>query len=194
MKSTAYLAAVAMVSASMPAFAGGMDEPITTPAPVYAPVPVGVDWGGFYIGGQLGYGWLDGGAGVSPGDGFLGGLNAGYRYDFGTWTLGGEVDYDWTDISVGSGGTDYSIDSIFRLKLSAGWERGQSLTYVTGGWAQAESDGTSDGIFGGLGAAYMIGTNSIASVEWLYHDFDDLPTSGDNAWGNTLTLRYAYRF
>jgi hypothetical protein len=171
-----------------------MEEPIASPAPVYAPVPVGVDWSGFYVGGQLGYGWLDGGADVSAGDGFLGGLNAGYRWDFGQWVAGGEIDYDWTDISLRSGGASYSVDSIFRLKVSAGVERGRALVYGTGGWAQAEADGSADGLFGGLGVAYLWGDNSIVSGEWLYHDFDDLPTSGDSAWGNTVTLRYAYRF
>jgi outer membrane immunogenic protein len=197
-------AVTALILAS-PALAGGMSEPAVEPAPVY--VDPGVDWTGFYGGAQLGWGWAnaDGRSGgrnySADDDGFIGGLHAGYRYDFGNWVAGGELDYDWADfaVNVDQSNIEGRIDSVWRAKLNLGFEAGDALIYGTGGWANIHTDGdlgdeTNDGTFGGIGAAWQRSPSSIFSVEWLYHDFSDIGDVGADATLKTLTARWSRRF
>ena len=74
MRYTMTALATAATFAAAPAFAGNLDTPAPAPAvqPMQQPVPMGIDWTGGYVGGQLGYGDVDTDAGVS-GDGAIGG-------------------------------------------------------------------------------------------------------------------------
>ena len=87
----AFAAPVAL--AALPAFAGSLDEPIVAPIPA-APVVVatGPDWTGGYIGAQLGYGDVDTDVDGVDGDGLIGGLIAGYDFDFGSYVVGAGID------------------------------------------------------------------------------------------------------
>ena len=91
-------------------------------APVYTPLPPPVfSWTGFYVGGNVGWGWLrDNGetfcvnpAGVLNGPGcsaqtatgdqirgdeFIGGAQAGYNWQINNWVLGVEADFQGADI------------------------------------------------------------------------------------------------
>ena len=86
MKTIAALIATATLTA--PAFAGGpvavAEEPVIVPAaePYVAP---GLDWTGAYVGAQLGYGDVDSNGAGLDGNGWLGGVHAGYRWDLGNW-------------------------------------------------------------------------------------------------------------
>ena len=87
------------------------DLPVRAAPPVFAPVPV-FTWTGFYVGGNLGWGWRDddnetvvlSGPGIPAGlvgtlnfdngnDGnFLGGGQIGYNYQIGSFVIGAEAD------------------------------------------------------------------------------------------------------
>jgi outer membrane immunogenic protein len=91
--------------------ASAADLPARAAPPVFAPVPV-FTWTGFYVGGNLGWGWRDddnetvvlSGPGIPAGlvgtlnfdngnDGnFLGGGQIGYNYQIGSFVIGAEAD------------------------------------------------------------------------------------------------------
>jgi outer membrane immunogenic protein len=90
--------------------------------PAYAPPPAVYNWTGGYWGGNIGYSWGDSkydaavnlavplaafraGTAISRSaelDGVIGGLQAGYNYQFGAWVWGWETDFQWS----GQKGTD----------------------------------------------------------------------------------------
>lgn len=131
LKQTTALATVAALLAA-PALAGNITP--AEPEPVIAaPVPVAPatpDWTGFYVGGQLGWAWVDTDFANVDGDDLIGGIVAGYDHDFGTWVLGGGLDYDFTDINLS--GVNASVEEVFRAKLRAGPKIGRGLLYGTG--------------------------------------------------------------
>jgi opacity protein-like surface antigen len=198
MKSIAvYLAAAAAVAG--PALAGGPTAPapepvIAAPAPV---VPASRDWSGFYAGGQLGYGDVDSNGAGLDGNGFLGGVHAGYRWDFGQFVLGTELDYDMVDINLGRDAG--SLDDVARLKLVGGAELGDSLIYATTGAAYGSAsvgrDSLSDdGWFYGAGMTYAIGDQWTIGGELLQHNFDNFDGSGADIDALTATARIGFRF
>ncbi len=183
-----------------PAFAGGPVEPIPEPvvaAPVAAPVNTGGEWGGAYVGAQLGYADVDSNGGGLDGDGVLGGVHAGYRYDFGTAVVGGELDYDTASIDLG--GAAGELDSVTRLKLMAGADLGRTLVYGTAGYAYAEASvgGASlsdDGWFAGLGADYALTDQWRVGAELLTHKFDNFDGSGVDLDVNTVKAKVSFAF
>lgn len=193
-------AIAALVAA--PAAAGGLDvpppmDPVFAPAP--APVAMSGDWGGFYAGGQLGYAdaEADSAGTVIGGDGWLGGVHAGYNWDFGTFVMGVEGDYDFADIALGDGAD--SIDNVARLKLRAGYDLGPTLLYATAGAAYANAtigaDDLSDtGWFAGLGLGYRVTDGMVLGAEVLGHRFDDFDGSGLDVKATTATLRASFKF
>ncbi len=183
------------------ALAGGMTTPVTEPVvvPVAVIAEVTPDWTGFYGGAQLGYGSIDSTEGVADGSGWLGGLMAGYRYDFGTFVTGIEGDYSWSNIDLDSGDDEGSLDDLYHIKLQAGADLGQTFLYGTAGWAWAKGNfagegDTVDGWVAGVGADYDIGNNWTVGAEVLYNSFDDVAGTDINADGTTVMMRAAYRF
>ena len=95
------LGTVALVAlGAAPALAADLAARPYTKAPAYAPAPV-YNWTGFYIGGHIG-GAFSGdnsiGTGVTASDNgkFLGGVQAGYDWQFApNWVLGVEGQYSW---------------------------------------------------------------------------------------------------
>jgi outer membrane immunogenic protein len=103
----AYLFAVAM-SLGVPQVASAADLPVKAPS-MLAPAPI-YNWTGFYVGGNIGYGWGNGDTSFTPlpsaaafinltpmtlspnPKGVLGGLQLGYNWQAGTWLLGAEAD------------------------------------------------------------------------------------------------------
>ena len=86
----------------------------------HCPHPSAFNWSGFYAGANFGYGfgWADLTAGTTvsqEGKGILGGVQAGYNYDFGGFVLGAEGDFQFSDIkgdaAIGGGiAASYSLD------------------------------------------------------------------------------------
>ncbi len=181
---------------SVPAFAGGLSEPVMEPAPAAPVVQVAPshDWTGGYVGGQLGY--SDGSYGGLNGNNGTYGVRAGYDWDFGKWVLGAGLDWDKVDTDLG-GGTN--IDSITRLKVRAGADLGRTLVYATAGGAHAKADiagvGRSDnGWFAGIGAEYAINDRWSVGGEVLTNQFDDFDNTGSDLEATTATVNVGFRF
>ncbi len=192
------LLSAAVTAIAMPALAGGLADPVIEP--VLAPVIVapGTDWTGPYVGVQLGYGDLDAsGAATDQGSGVIGGLTAGYDYDFGQFVLGAGVDYDWADIDLDSGAGQ--LDNVARVKLRGGFDAGNALIYATGGAAFADATiggtGFSDnGWFAGGGVEVMVTESFSVGGEVLYHQFDNFDSTGIDIDATTIQLRGLFRF
>jgi opacity protein-like surface antigen len=197
-----YLLSAAAASALMAgtAFAGNIEpatvEPVITPAP--APMVSTPNWTGFYAGGQLGYADIDSNfAGDTGGDGFIGGLTAGYDFDLGNWVIGAGLDYDWTDIGLGNAAPETNVENIFRAKLRGGYKLGNGLLYATGGYANADTNnrGNEDGYFVGAGYEHMLTQNISLGGEILYHEFDGFNTAPNtDLEATTVQARATFRF
>jgi opacity protein-like surface antigen len=197
MKFVATLLLTAVVAG--PALAGGpiAVEPEPMIAAPVAPVVPSTDWSGFYAGGQLGYGDVDSNGGGLDGDGFLGGIHGGYRWDFGQFVLGTELDYDTVDI--GLGGDTGSLDDVTRVKLVGGADLGSSLLYATTGFAYASATVgpnslSDDGWFYGAGLTYAINDQWTLGGELLQHNFNNFDGSGVDIDALTATARVGFRF
>ncbi len=174
--------AIALALAASPALAADMGYPVKAP-PMMAVVPV-FTWTGFYIGANVGYGWGDA-SGYSPydnsdyaiitglvtsgsgdPDGWFGGLQAGYNYQFyNNVVLGLEADvqfadmkstysYGYTVTDLGSTPVDdpdfgvsgkytTKIDTFGTVRARLGYAMDRFLPYVTGGlaWANVKVSG-----------------------------------------------------
>jgi outer membrane immunogenic protein len=192
---------IATALAISPAFAGGpaepIPEPIVAPAPVIEPVSTGGDWGGAYVGAQLGYGKVTSGGAGLDGNGAIGGVHAGYRYDFGKAVVGAELDYDLANVDLDT--PESSLDNVARLKLMAGADLGRTLVYGTIGGAYANAtvggaDLSDKGYFAGIGADYALTDQWTVGGEVLAHRFNDFDGSGVDLKATTATVRASFNF
>jgi opacity protein-like surface antigen len=199
MRSIAALLATAALAT--PALAGGPTvvdpEPMVTAAPAPVSLP-SADWGGFYAGAQLGYADIDSNGGALDGNGWLGGIHAGYRWDMGQFVAGAELDYDAADIAIGSGAGD-KLENVARLKFMGGAEFGKSLIYATAGAARASAsvgdvDRSDNGWFIGAGVDVAVGDRWTVGGELLQHRFSDFDGSGVDLDATTLKAKVSLRF
>ncbi len=181
------------------AFAGGLTTPAEEPevVAVVTAIPT-ADWTGFYGGAALGFADIGSSGDVLNGDGFLGGVLAGYRLDWGQWVGGIEADYDWSGIDLGDNDLG-SLDAVGRIKLQVGYDAGRTLIYGTGGWAYGDATvanaGRTDwGWLAGVGVDYAVTDQWLVGGEVLYHEFDDFDDSGIDIDATTIKARVAYRF
>jgi outer membrane immunogenic protein len=161
------LSTAAMLFVAAPSFAADMPYPdMKAPAPM-APAPVVYDWTGLHFGGHVGYGWssnkwtriqnAQGGGnvgqvvGTHSADGFLGGLQLGYSFQWDQFVLGIEGDVSWTGMDGkstwlgGPGGVVYrdgqtDYDWMATLAVRAGVAFDRTLVYLKGGGAWADVD------------------------------------------------------
>jgi outer membrane immunogenic protein len=193
-------AIIATVALTAPAFAGGptVVEPEPEIVPVAEPiVPPGIDWSGPYVGAQLGYGDIDSNGGGLDGNGWLGGVHAGYRWDLGNFVAGAELTYDTAEIDLGAGAD--TLDDVTTLKLTAGREIGRGLLYGTLGAAYANAtvggaELSDNGYLFGLGVDYAISERVTIGGEVLEHKFDDFDGSGVDLDATTVKAKVALRF
>lgn len=194
-------AMIATVTLTAPAFAGGpvavAEEPAVIPAaePYVAP---GVDWSGAYVGAQLGYGDVNSNGAGLDGNGMLGGVHAGYRWDLGNWVAGGELSWDKASIDLGTAAGD-QLDSVAALKLMAGREIGNSLVYGTLGAAQAKAsvggaDQSDSGMVYGLGFDYAVNDRWTVGGEVLQHQFNDFDGTGNDFDATTIKAKVGLQF
>ncbi len=129
---------------------------------------------------------------ISVGDanGFIGGLQAGYNWQFANnVVLGIEADIDWADLGgnstivAGSAGVATgSLDYFGTIRARLGYAFDRVLPYITGGVAYGKTDfgtiygtSTSETNWGwtiGAGVEYAFTNNITAKLEYLYIDLD----------------------
>ncbi|HVV40016.1 MAG TPA: outer membrane protein [Nitrobacter sp.] len=173
------LATVALVAlgATAPTLAADLAARPYTKAPAYVPPTPIYNWTGFYIGGHVG-GAFPGGDNLVGGsdDGqFMGGVQAGYDYQFApNWVMGLEANYSFLD-------TNSSIANrgLGSVTGRLGYTWGPALLYVKGGYGWADSrftngftgDAGRDGYTVGGGLEYMFTQNWSGKIEYQYYDF-----------------------
>src|SRR4051794_34960213 len=97
------LATAALVLAG-PALAADLPRASEPVAPAYI-APMAFNWTGFYVGANAGYGFggkFDG-FGLSGADGFVGGAQAGFNYQYDPLVVGIEGEMDYSDVNDKSG-------------------------------------------------------------------------------------------
>jgi predicted porin len=150
------------------------------------------DWTGFYAGIQAGQLDVDTSIGAD-GDDTQYGVHAGYRFDTGTLVYGGEFDYDTGTVSLGGGAA--TVDDVWRLKGTLGYDIGDILLYGAAGYAEVDTSlGNDGGAFYGIGAAYQVGPGAVLGLEVLDHDFNNIGGSGVDADALSVTARASFRF
>ena len=212
----ASLLATSAFAADLPRRGGAI-----APAPAM-PVFVSMNWTGFYVGAQLGYSWdsqkvcefnaagaLTASGCRKPGaDGMVGGLHAGYNYQFGQIVMGLEGDIEATSkkgrvAPWPVAGTSYAAKTDWQgsLRGRVGYAFDRALLYVTGGVAFANAkhtyvdavvpvsvrtDSTRVGWTLGGGLEYAITNNWTARAEYRYTSFgnktDVMPAAGAGAF------------
>ncbi|OYX12148.1 MAG: hypothetical protein B7Z15_10440 [Rhizobiales bacterium 32-66-8] len=183
------------------------------PVKAVAPVVPVFSWTGFYIGGNVGWAWQENELTVSPvfgvapssiglGDsnGFAGGLQAGYNWQFANnVVLGLEADIQWADLGTSTVGlaavgpfavgyAEGSMDYFGTIRARLGYAFDRVLPYVTGGLAYGKTNygtiygvDTSETNWGwtvGAGVEYAFTNNWTAKIEYQYIDLE----------GSTYTL------
>jgi outer membrane immunogenic protein len=149
------------------------DLPPPVAAAVYAP-PVAIraiaNWGGFYVGGNVGVGlardqstFSFGGVPFATTDtavfGAVGGAQAGFNWQSGALVLGAEGDFDWSNLTgsisaqcatcgaVTNASLEHDVDWFGTARARIGYAANGWLTYATGGYAfgRVELKGTATG-------------------------------------------------
>lgn len=180
-----------------------MKAPMFSPSPAYS-------WTGFYVGGNVGWNWTESTAvDTGPGvfgqvfpigdtttirrDGFLGGVQAGYNYQFGAYVVGIEGDFDWSAANKKQSGSlgplNFAVSfknnyvSTFGARFGYAFDRVLVYGKVGGAYTQDDyetsaSDGsTFDGKFDrwgwmlGAGFEYAVWDHVSLKAEYNYLDF-----------------------
>lgn len=188
-KKTLLLSSLGMVPAAfVPAMAA--DNGVAPNGPVLAQAPVAATaftWTGLYLGVQAGGirnvahdtafvpntaasdgCWIDdcGLKQTEIGNGLLGGIQAGYNFQFGSYVIGAEADIAASTAAhnrqhARTNGADYTwrahtgIDALGTARLRAGYTFGGALAYVTGGVA-----------VGKIRSAYQVNDGGPADYAW----------------------------
>lgn len=123
------------------------------------------------------------GAQAYDGSSAIGGVHAGYRYDFGRAVVGVDLAYDMTNIDIGDAGDE--LNNVATLKLMAGGKIGQGLLYATadGSWPDVTSDAGNpgDGIVYGVGYDHMLNDRWSVGAELLRYSWDTFDDAGTDA-------------
>lgn len=165
------------------------------------PVASAYDWGGMYIGGQLGYVFGSADHTFSNGapaddsspDGLVGGIHAGYNAQSGNIVFGLEADFegaavdgDYTNNTAATSVGTTDMDWQGSVRARVGYAADSYLFFATGGWAFGSFDfgggpsplpvagGYSETLHGwtaGAGVETMLTQNWRARLEYRYTDF-----------------------
>ncbi len=185
------------------------------------PAYVGVDWSGFYVGVNGGYGWTantDSAVGdLNPAGGFAGG-QIGYNWQGGlgfgrSWVFGIEADIQGADISDRDVFGDRArMDMFGTVRGRMGYAFGPTLVYGTGGFAYGNVENgvpgfkvseTQTGYVVGGGVEYKLNPAWSVKAEYQFLSLDASSFSGPGALGapekdrtevNTVRLGLNYSF
>ncbi|WP_448955302.1 outer membrane protein [Labrys neptuniae] len=201
-------AAIALLLTSTAAFAADL-----APAPVEpaAPVILPFSWTGFYAGANVGYAFggrdrvgihnptLIGNIGTLNASGFLGGLQAGYNYQFDNIVVGIEADFQGAQIKDTVHGVIAGTDGRARsdikwygtLRPRIGYAYDRFLIFATGGLAYGNIDSklsygtaafsssdTKVGWTAGAGVEYAFTDNLSGRIEYQYVNFGSYTVRG----------------
>lgn len=153
------------------------------------------DWTGVYVGVNGGYGWADISATNIPSadndiNGFAGGAQVGFNYDFGRFVLGAEADINRSNIKKSERTTaittaNYDLDYYGTVRARAGYNLDLFMPYVTAGLAYGQVKQSLDvdgfgrfasrtsnhvGWVVGAGADYAVTEKLSLRAEYLYGD------------------------
>ncbi len=200
--------ALIAVGATAPAFAADLAARPYTKAPAYVPAPV-YNWTGLYIGGHVGGSFRGNDNNVFGGssDGtFMGGVQAGYDYQFApSWVIGLEANYSFKDTSG-----IFDNRNLGSVTGRLGYTWGPAMLYAKGGYAWADTrftngfggDGGRDGYTVGGGLEYLFTQNWSGKIEYQYYNFGDvtafspagLPLGSFRNDEHTIKVGLNYRF
>ena len=180
-----------------------------------APIVVPYTWTGFYIGGNVGYSWGDWDAtGVVVSatgqhnfnvDGFIGGVQAGFNWQFNqNWLIGIEGDYQWSDekddfswvfpIVIGDARSGFTIRNEMKFpwfatgRLRLGYIPDPNwLLYVTGGVAIGRIE---DNASLTLGAFNIAVSDAVTKTGWTAGGGVEARLGNNSHW--TAKLEYLY--
>ena len=197
---TAVAIATSIAALSMSAHAADLSSRGPIYAPPYVP-PLPPYWNGFYVGAHLGGAFSSDNnfSGLSTGNNsngrFLGGVQAGYDYQFSpNFVLGVEGQYSWLSGNVGAvfpGGLAYTNNQrgLGSITGRVGYTWGPGLLYVKGGYAYSDNSESvtstvtgapiafatngdhSNGWTAGVGVEYMFAPSWSAKAEYQYYNF-----------------------
>lgn len=150
------------------------DMSYRAPQPYVQPVAAFTNWNGFYIGANAGYGW--GSSTYGSPSGFLGGIQAGYNFQFNNpFMVGIEADFDFSGISGGG----FALDNFGTVRARAGFTFDRVLFFGTAGFAYGQgnfdvvglsSSSTQTGWTVGAGLEMALDRNWSGKFEYLYYD------------------------
>jgi outer membrane immunogenic protein len=189
------LSGVALAALFVAAPVSAADVPVRGPIYKAAPAPV-FNWTGFYVGGHIGYGFGDTDLVGDDLDGFIGGVQLGYNWQFSrNWVFGIEGDISGTDMNNGAFA---HVDYLGTLRARAGYTWDRTMLYGTGGLAWNRSSllgfhDTDTGYALGLGLEWAFAPAWSAKVEYMYYNFDNNTTLG-NTDISTIKVGLNYRF
>ncbi len=174
------LLVVAAISAFATTSASAADLlPIAPSAQIVSPASA-YDWTGFYAGASVAYGWGEleyiGPASTTTDtiNGVLGGVQAGYNYDFGGFVLGVEGDLQLGGVSFsedfGPVTLDRSLQYFGTVRARAGMTFDRFMPYVTGGLAFGGGKMEASGLLVGSDEQTHLGWTLGAGLEYAVSD------------------------
>ena len=204
------LSIAALAAAALPSAVFAADMPTPELAPMAMATPT-YDWSGFYLGGQIGYGWSRSttgpiiaydpfptvdftlpGIGIN-GSGLLGGIEAGYNWQSGHMLFGFEGDVSaagikgtYTD-AVNNFSVDSTITSLSTLRVRIGLPIDRLLLFASGGLAVAGVKGDLHDNFSGPPVTLNTSSSNM-SVGWT------IGGGAAVALGNRWTLKGEYLY
>jgi outer membrane immunogenic protein len=186
------LTAASVVALSAAANAADMYR---APAPAAMPY-VGVNWSGFYVGVNGGYGWssADIAAGVNNPTGGFGGGQVGFNAQRGNLVFGIESDIEGAGIKANTAGFESKMDWFGTVRGRIGYSFDRALVYGTGGFAYgnvnqsipgASISETQYGWVAGGGVEYKFSPSWSAKAEYQFMSLDASDVAGAGRLGDS---------